>query len=78
MREFIAFFDMIKDVYPMHMELTYSKTLDWRIHIWRKGTGDGGEDEEVLAVQDCDVGYVIAKAHSKLKEWVWDGEKVCG
>lgn len=68
--EFLVFFDAIKESHPMHLEIGYSKIMDWCIHIWRKGTGEDGKDQEVLLVQSNDLEYAFAKAQVMLKDWL--------
>ena len=70
MNEFLRFFDEIIHRYPMHMVLSYSKTTDWLLHVWREGTDDNGKNEDVLWEQDCDLDYVLARAQVDLKDWL--------
>lgn len=72
MQDFLKYFADFTKSYPMHLEIYYSKTLDWRITIWRKGCGENGEDIIICDVQDCDAEYVFAKAHIALKDWLRD------
>lgn len=39
MDDFLKYFDKVVRDYPMHLEIYYSKFLDWSIHIWRQGCG---------------------------------------
>lgn len=70
MSDFLRFFDEKRVSYPMHLEIAYSKTIDWCISIWKKGCGENGEDIVILRVQHCDMELCFAKAHVKLKEWL--------
>lgn len=74
MSDFLKFFAEKVRYYPMHLEVYYSKITDWSIHVWRNGTGDNGEDEEIVFVQGCDAELVFAKAQVELKEWLSEHE----
>ena len=56
--------------YTMHLELYYSKTMDWCLKIWEKGCGVDGSDIVICDIQDCDFNYVLAKGEVLLKEWL--------
>lgn len=68
MYEFISYFDDIVHTYPMHFDLYYSKTWDWKLDIWKKGCDENGKDLVIFSGQDTDVDLLIAKAHVALKE----------
>lgn len=36
MDDFLRFFNEKKDYFPMHMEIYYSKIMDWCIDIYKK------------------------------------------
>lgn len=74
MQDFLLFFDDMVSRYPMHLEIYYSKMLDWCIHIYKKGCGDDGKDLEILHVQNCDMQFVFAEAQVKLKDWLCEHE----
>lgn len=74
MSEFLNFFNKKIAVYPMHLEIYYSKVMDWCIHVFKKGCGEKGEDIEILSVQSCDVDLCFAKAQVGLKEWLLENE----
>lgn len=74
MNDFLKFFAEKVKHYPMHIEVYYSKITDWSIHVWRKGTGSGGENEEILNIQDCDAELAFAKAQVELKSWLLEHE----
>lgn len=74
MSEFLKFFDnKVKD-YPMHMEIHYSKIMDWCICIYKKGCGRNNGDLEIISVQDCDMELCFAKAQVELKEWLLENQ----
>jgi hypothetical protein len=56
--------------YTMHLELYYSKTMDWFLHIYKKGSGEKGKDLEICNEQSCDLSYVLAKGEVAIKEWL--------
>ena len=68
MSDFLSFFDKKVESYPMHLEIYYSKIMDWCINIYKKGCGENGEDLPICNAQDCDVELCFAKAHVALKE----------
>lgn len=70
MNEFIKFFDEKVHDYPMHLEIYYSKIMDWTIRVWKKMD----KDIEIVDVQDCDVELAFAKAQVQLKEWLLENE----
>jgi hypothetical protein len=74
MNEFIKFFDEKRQYYPMHLEIYYSKIMDWCIRVYKKGCGENGSDLKILYVQHCDVELAFAKAQVELKEWLLENE----
>lgn len=74
MSDFLRFFDKKVESYPMHLEIYYSKTMDWCINIYKKGCGKNGEDLPICDAQDCDMELCFAKAHVALKEWLSENE----
>lgn len=62
--------------YTMHLELTYSKTCDWRLHIWKKGCGSDGGDLEICNIQDCDLRSVLEEGAYFVKQYL--GRKIFG
>ena len=77
MNEFLKFFDEKASSFPMHMEIYYSKTMDWCITIEKWGCADeypksqSDVDDAVLCkVQDSDMELCFAKAYVALKEWL--------
>ncbi len=70
MNEFLKFFDEKAHNYPMHLEIYYSKIMDWTIRVWKKMD----KDIEIVNVQDCDVDLAFAKAQVQLKEWLLENE----
>ena len=67
---FLEWFDEVIGNTPMHFELTYSKTTDWFIQIWRKGTGKDDADETIIRCQDIDLSLLFAKAEIAVKEYL--------
>ena len=70
--DFLQWFDEVVDSTPMHFELTYSKTIDWFIYIWRKGTGKDDANEEIFRCMDIDLSLLFAKAEIAVKEYLTD------
>ena len=76
MDDFLRFFDKKRECFPMHLEIYYSKIMDWCITITLKGCAADYPkaqhiDHDVLIVQeqDCDMELCFARAHVALKEW---------
>ncbi|MCM1440203.1 MAG: hypothetical protein NC131_13520 [Roseburia sp.] len=70
MDDFLRFFDKKKDVVPMHLNIYYSKIMDYCINIYRAGCAPDGGDEIIVEIQECDVELTFAKAQVALKEWL--------
>ena len=77
MNEFLKFFDEKKSSFPMHLEIYYSKIMDWCITITKKGCAEcypgsqrAGNDAVICQEQDLDMELCFAKAHVALKEWL--------
>ena len=74
MNDFLMFFDKKTEKYPMHLEIYYSKIMDWCIYVYKKGCSEDGSDLKILSVQSCDMEFAFAKAHVELKEWLLEHE----
>ena len=79
MTEFLKFFDELVKSFPLHLDISYNKTCDWVISIYKKGCAadypnspHNGEDAILVNVQDCDMELCFAMAHVQLKEWLSD------
>ena len=78
MDDFLRFVNDVRHMMALHVEITYSKTCDWMIYIYRRGCADeypkgapcDGEDAIMCHVQDSDMELCFAKAHVALKEWL--------
>lgn len=77
MTDFLLFVDDLKDRFPVHVEIYYSKTVDWYICVYRKGLAKDypdcehdGDDAILVCVHDIDMQLCFAKAHVALKEWL--------
>ena len=77
MSDFLRFFDSLRRRFPMHMEIYYSKVMDWCIKVWKHGCAKDypnspadGEDAVIVNEQDLDMELCFAKAHVALKEWM--------
>lgn len=74
MSDFLKFFaEKVKD-YPMHLEIYYSKVMDWCIDIYKKDIWTGEKLAEMVNVQNCDMELAFAKAQVELKEWLMENE----
>ena len=79
MNEFLKFFDEKVRDFPMHMEIYYSKIMDWSIKIWKEGCKTDfpgavceGDDVIIVFAQDLDLELCFAQAHVALKSWLRD------
>lgn len=82
MEDFLRFFNDKRTVFPMHLEISYNKTCDWMIVIYKKGCADDypyaqhdGDDVVVCHVQNIDMELCFAMAHVALKEWLLEFEE---
>ena len=82
MDEFLNFFEQKAKYKPMHLEITYNKTTDWSIFVYRKGMASqypdsdkNGLDAVMVDVSDCDMSLAFAKAHVAMKEWLIANER---
>ena len=79
MSDFLKFVaEKVKD-FPMHVEISYSRTCDWTIYIFNAGCSRDypkamcvGDDVVIVHEQDCDLQYCCAKAHVALKDWLME------
>ena len=81
MNDFLKFLDEELKYFPMHVEISYNKTCDWSIYIYKKGCASDypnsekdGNDAVIVYVQDGDIELCFAKAHVALKEWLLEHE----
>lgn len=79
MNEFLKFVDELRETFAIHVEIYYSKTMDWTITITKKGCAADfpksshiGKDALLVQEQGCDMELVFAKAHVHLKEWLME------
>ena len=77
MAEFLKFFDELAHIFPLHLSISYNKTCDWSICIYKKGCAadypdspHDGEDAMLVHVQHCDMELCFAMAQVELKEWL--------
>lgn len=64
----------LAESHTMHFELYYSKTMDWCLHIWKKGCGENGADIGICDEQAPDLNLVLAKGEVALKEWLLENK----
>ena len=84
MNDFLTFFRELVNGYPLHMEIYYSKIMDWCITIYKEGCakdypgtptcGESNNSALLCQVQDGDMELCFAKAHVALKEWLLEYE----
>lgn len=82
MSDFLRFVNDLSKRFPIHVEIYYSKIMDWCIRISRLGCASDypdsprdGDDAVLCNVQDLDMELAFAKAHVEIKEWLseYDG-----
>lgn len=81
MSDFLRFIDDLRRRLPIHVEIYYSKTMDWCIKIWRKGLAEEypnsdreGSDAIVCSVGSSDIELCFAMAHVAVKEWLLNND----
>ena len=77
MIEFLKFVDELKDSFPVHVEIYYSKIKGWTIKVYKQGCADDypksercGNDAIMADVYDRDMELAFARAHAELKRWM--------
>lgn len=75
--KFYNFFNDVLGFGPMHMEIYYSKIMDWCIEIYKRGCADDYPDEQsrdgdaiVANIQFCSGAMAFAMAHGALRRWM--------
>ena len=75
------FFNDVRRNFPLHLEISYNKTVDWAILVYKKGCAKDypkskhdGDDAILVIEQDGDMELCFAKAHVALKEWLFEHE----
>ena len=51
MEELIRFIDDVKSRSAMHVKISYTKTTDWMIEIYKKGCAKNGSDIDIFSGQ---------------------------
>lgn len=82
MDDFLRFFNEKAQNFPMHLEIYYSKIMDWCIDITKKGCASdypeaqkiNGSDVLIVSEQNCDMELCFAQAHVALKTWLSEFE----
>ena len=81
MSDFLLFIDDLRRRFPVHVEIYYSKIMDWCITVQKKGCADQypksvriKEDAVLCAVQNSDIALAFAQAHVAVKEWLMENE----
>ena len=77
MNDFLEFIDALRHSFPIHLEIYYSKIMDWCITVYKKGCAadypdskHDGNDAVLCRVHDIDMTLCFAKAHVAVKEWL--------
>lgn len=77
MNEFLLFLNELCSRFPVHVEIYYSKIMDWCIKVWKEGCASDypnspheGDHAVLVEEQDLDMQLCFAKAHVALKEWL--------
>lgn len=76
MSDFLKWLDEQTRAFPMHIEISYNRTNDWYIYIYKQGCASVypnsrhvGEDAIICQVQHSDLELAFAKAQLEVKEW---------
>lgn len=77
MNDFMKFIDDLVHRFPVHLNIYYSKTMDWCITVYKKGCaedypGSRHEDNNAILceVQSSDMELAFARAQVEVKEWL--------
>ena len=77
MSDFLKFVDDLRHRFPIHVNIYYSKIMDWCITITKKGCASeypksmhDGNDAVLVMEQNSDMELCFAQAHVHLKEWL--------
>lgn len=77
MNDFLLFFNDLVHRFPLHLQISYNKTCDWVIEIYKKGCASDFQKSEsldgdaiVVYENSNDMELCFAKAHVALKEWM--------
>ena len=77
MSDFLLFVDELRKRFPVHLEIYYSKIMDWCITVTKVGCAKDypdakheGDSIVLVRAQDGDMSLCFAKAHAALKEWL--------
>ena len=77
MYDFLKFIDDLRHSFPVHVEIYYSRVMDWCIKVYKQGcakhypgTPCDGEDALLCNVQSCDMELAFAQAHAAVKNWM--------
>lgn len=81
MSDFLLFMDELVKRFPLHIIISYNKTADWVISVYKKNCADDypnspkdGKDAKVCFEQDCDMELAFAKANVAVKKWLLENE----
>ena len=72
--KFLEFFEKVQEYSPMHLEIYYSKIMDWCLKIYKKQCGENGSDLVIFDEQSCDIDLLFARAEVSLKEYLLEKE----
>lgn len=81
MSDFLIFIDDLVHRFPLHVSITYSKTTDWEVYIYKKNCAEeypdslkDGNDAVLCHVQSGDIEYAFAQAQVEVKNWLIENE----
>lgn len=84
MEDFLRFISDLVKWFPLHVEIYYSKTMDWIVEVYKKNCADdypdsehrrdvngkGTNDVELCYETGPDMELCFARAHVAVKEWM--------
>ena len=82
MNEFLLFMNDLRQRWPFHLKIFYSKIMDWCITVTKDGCAAQYSDAQIIRgadvlvcqEQDLDMELCFAKAHVAVKEWLREHE----
>lgn len=89
MRKFFKLMDNLVDGFPVHIEIYYSKMLDWCIKIWKEGCASDYPESEyeineekrtfdaiLCDIQESDRNLCFRKAYKAVRKWLLLNTKI--
>lgn len=75
---FFQFFDHVRTITALHLDIYYSKNMDYVVKIWKQGCAKDGGDLIICKVQHSDIDYCLTKAKLMLMDYMLDKDPAGG